>query len=159
MLSWFLSPHPWGGRRYRHPHLKVKGKIHVWCQGPIILKAGSHSFLCSHEFSSSFLHLGSLFRVSLQSLTALGPALALGSDICLPGIVCPSQDSRLEQGGGQTMLSPPRDLFCVIFYRPALFLLPVFCEKKKKKVKMLVQLFVTPWTVACQAPLSTRFPR
>ena len=35
------------------------------------------------------------------------------------------------------------------------------CVKVKVKVKLLshVRLFATPWTVACQAPLSMRFSR
>ena len=40
-------------------------------------------------------------------------------------------------------------------------LLSFYHEKKEVKVKSLshVQLFVTPWTIACQAPLSMEFSR
>ena len=42
-------------------------------------------------------------------------------------------------------------LFIIIVINPSLYLICV-CSS-------CVQLFVTPWTVACQAPLSMGFPR
>ena len=72
----------------------------------LILKAGSHLFLCSsHEFSSSFP------RDLLQSQTASGIYLALVSHTCLPAIVCPTR-RLLQQGRRQTNSHLGRSTLC-----------------------------------------------
>ena len=56
--------------------------------------------------------------------------------------------------------------YCRMFWSVSMYFGNVFCERDttmcmKVKVKSLscVWLFVTPWTIACQAPLSMRFYR
>ena len=132
MLSWFLSPHPWGSRRSRHPHLKVKGKIYVWCQGPCCSKGRFSLVPVLLPWILQHFPPPGKPPQSSAAISNSFRAHPCSGEWHLPGIVRPSQDGLLEQGGGQTTLSPPRDLFCVIFYRLAPFPLPVFCEKKKK---------------------------
>ena len=58
------------------------------------------------------------------------------------------------------VLYPLLNLYCFWIYI-SLFSFAIFCFEKKKSVKSLscVWLFVTPWTVACQATLAMGFSR
>ena len=72
--------------------------------------------------------------------------------------------SRSKRESSLAKLVPPRSTSCCTVLKMLFFLLCVFYvffgEKYyKPMVLSRVRLFVTPWTVACQAPLPMEFPR